>query len=213
MKTKALAALLLCGTLLTGLTACGGDSDVTMKQSDLPYGATLALKKEAGKPTIQYDSRFVPEECFDTLLTYYDCIVTQNAEQFASIQLPVYHDYQLETMLEGKYTDAQILENSHEAFKQYFGGEFAFAMLDITECLDKDASSTGENLLTMIDGLYEDAGKSEKFSDGVSDLREMKITRYLAAAGSGKDTETNCALEDETLVLLKYADKWYVIYN
>ena len=116
-------------------------------------------------------------------------------------------------VLGGEFTDADILKNTNEAMKEHFGGDYAFAMLDVTECIGKSDSSNAQNLLLLLDGLWEDAGKEGKFSDQVGKLEELKVTRYLTAAGSGENTETNCVLKDETLYLMEYQDQWYVFYS
>lgn len=214
MKKHGFAALLLSGVMLMTAAGCGGESSEDIVPQDaLPYGATITLKKQAGEPTVQYDARFLPDGAVDVLLAYYDSIVAEDAARFESIQLPMYHDYQLDTVLGGEFTDADILKNTNEAMKEYFGGDYAFAMLDVTECLGKSDSSNGQNLLLLLDGLWEDAGKEGKFSDQVGTLEELKVTRYLTAAGSGENTETNCVLKDETLYLMEYQDQWYVFYS
>lgn len=212
MKTHRIAALLLAGVMLTA-AGCGESSVLEISEDALPYGATLAKKITPGAPTLQYDSRYVPEECLDVVLKYYDCIEKNDLAEFQSIQIPFYHDYQLEKVLEGKYTDEEILTNTFDGLKEHFGGAFRFSMIDITDCVKKKPQSDLDELVGMMDAVWTDNGNSGKFSDDLSDIRALTVTRYLAAANSDEKGETGCALTGETLYVLNYQSQWYVIYN
>ena len=213
MKHRLFAALLLAGVMLTAASGCGESSSDVITENEMPYGSTLVKKIADGKPTLQYDDRFVPEECLDTVVKYYDCIAQNDVETFKAIQLPLYHDYQLNKVLEGKYTDEEILGNTHDELMYYVGGKFRFTMLDITDCTRKKPQSDLDNLITLLDSVWTDNGSKGKFSDDISDARTLTITRYLAKEDSQGKGETNTAMKDEKLYVLKYQSQWYVLYN
>lgn len=212
MKRNRIAALLLCGTLLS-LSGCGGSSSgTTVAEEDLPYGATMILQKNTDRPSIQYDKRFLTDDMVDTILRYYQCIEEQDAAAFTALQLPLYRDYELNTVYEGRFTDEDLIANAYTAFSSYFGGDFTFSMVDVTNCIIGDEYSTSASLLELLDGLSE-AQDGTHISEQIGDFYELTITRYLAAKDSGIHTETDCVLADETLFLLEYQDQWYIIYT
>lgn len=213
MKRRLFASLLLAGVMLTAAAGCGEDSGSVITENEMPYGSTLVKKVADGQPTLQYDDRFVPEDCLDVVLKYYDCIAKNDVETFKAIQLPLYHDYQLKTVLEGKYTDEDILANTHDELVYYVSGKFKFTMLDITNCVKKKPQSDLEELVTLLDSVWTDNGNQGKFSDGINDLRALTITRYLAKENSQEKGETNIVMKDEKLYVMKYQSQWYVLYN
>ncbi len=211
MKQKAIAALLLCGMLLTA-AACGDSSGTTVAEEDLPYGATLTLVKNTDLPSVQYDTRFLTEEMVQTVLAYYDSIEEQNTAAFTALQLPLYREYELNTVYENAFTDEDLIANAYAGFADYFGGDFKFSMIDITDCIVGDSYSTSAALLEMLDGLSEEKDGT-KISEDITEFYELTVTRYLAAADSDIHTETDCVVEGETLFLLQYLGQWYIIYN
>jgi len=214
MKKKAFAAFLLAGVLLTA-TGCGSEGSASSAaEPDLPYGATITLKKQEGEPTVQYDARYIPDAVIEKLLAYYDSIAKQDTALFSSFQLPLYHDYVVDQMLNGEYTDEDLLRNAHNAIVEYYGNkEFDFSMLDITECYRDDEIADRDDAINMLDSLWVQSGGEGSFSADVSETMELIVTRYLTDAGSGENAETASALKDEALFLVNYQGTWYLLYD
>ena len=212
MNTKKNAALMACGLMLAVCTACGESSGITIAEKDLPYGATLTRNDKDYAMGIQYDHRFIPEDCLHTVIDYYTAIQTQDVELFLSLQLPLYHDYQMNEVLGGEYTDEELVKNSYEAIKAFYGSDFIYSMIDITDGIAGTEYSTSANLLELLDDLAEDANQ-DKISDDIDAFYELTIDRYLTDVGSDVRSETDSALLEEKLFVFHYADDCYIIYN
>lgn len=211
-KTLRLCALTLAAAALLGASACGNGDSYLITEDDMPYGATMAVNKEDYVLPVQYDYRFVNEELLNIVLRYYYAIQKNDAELFAEIQHPLYMDYQLKEVMGDKYSNEEILENTHEALTEYNEGDFVFSFIDITDCVKGEDHTTSATLIEILDQLSEDADGS-KISKDITQFCELTITRYLADAGSGTKGETNIVLYDETLFAFECADEWYIIYN
>lgn len=205
---KALIPLAAAVLLLSG---CGGGEESTIAQDDLPYGATLAVDTKSYAVPVQYDSRKVPAALLQQVARYYDAIETENAEEFAAVQLPVFREYRLKT-LQGQYTEEDILGNTHDAVIQTFGEEFEYALIDITGFEEDPQTAEGAKLSATLDGIAEEMEES-KPSD-VTDLYvKMTISRYLTAKDSGVTGETNDVIADEILYAVKQGEDWFLIYS
>lgn len=210
-KTTRFCALTLAAMTLLSVSACG-DSDRTITEDEMPYGATIAVNKEDYILPIQYDYRFVNEELINIVLRYYYAIQQNDAELFAEIQHPLYMEYQLEEVLGGKYTNEEILDNTYESLSKLNEGDFAFSFIDITGCVKGESHTTSATIMDILDTLSEDAGGS-KLSKDITQFYELTITRYLTDADSEVKGETNTVLYDEILFAFECADEWYIIYN
>ena len=209
------AGVLLCAAgLLAVFTGCEASSSApeVIPESELPYGATLVKDVTNHVLPVQYDRRFLPAEAVDAALTYYDAIRSGDAEKFAAIQFPLWHDFNLEKTLGGEVTDAQILESTGKALKDFVGADFDFSLIDITGCVENEGHEATQNVLAVLDMIAEEKGQG-KVSPDISKFFEVTVTRYLTKKGSGKKGETDLSLKDELLYVFCHKDKWYVIYN
>ena len=209
------AGVLLCAAgLLAAFTGCEASSSApeVIPESELPYGATLVKDVTNHVLPVQYDRRFLPAEAVDAALTYYDAIRSGDAEKFAAIQFPLWHDFNLEKTLGGEVTDAQILESTGKALKDFVGADFDFSLIDITGCVENEGHEATQNVLAVLDMIAEEKGQ-DKVSPDISKFFEVTVTRYLTKKGSGKKGETDLSLKDELLYVFCHKDKWYVIYN
>lgn len=212
MHTKKLRAALAVLMSAAVLTACGGQSSTETSSAPLPYGATVTEVFEGKKLPVRYDYRYLKEEAADAVLEYYTAIQQNDLALFQSIQFPLWHDYFLGQLLGGQYTDADILTNTNTAMKEYVGGDFEYALIDITDSVRNDGYQAAQNIVQMLDDMSTDQGKGTVSGD-ISDFYELTVTRYLAKKGTNKPGETDTALLDEKLFVFCHSGKWYIIYN
>ena len=203
-------ALLFCGALAFSATACNKDDGI-ITEDEMPYGATMAVNLDDYILPVQYDYRFITEDMLDVITRYYYAIQTQNDELFQEVQFPLYHDYQLNEVLDGEYTDQVILENTHKAITEFNEGDFAFSFIDITDAEKGKEYTTSAPLLEIMDSLSEEKDGT-KISKKIKHFYELTITRYVADAGSNMKGETNKALQGEKLFVFQCEDKWYILY-
>lgn len=205
-------ALLLTVCPLTGCGKPYNNTDFNMTEEDMPYGSTLIKNTDFSVP-LQYDRRFIEDALAEKIGAYYHALQENDAAEFSALLFPLYHNYELETVYEGKYTDADIVKNTHEAMESIHGGEFDFALLDITDMITKQGVSENyDALYTMLDQLAEDNGQ-EPVTKDMQALYELTIDRYFCDKGAGIHGETNSLIEGERLFALKYKDTWYLIYT
>lgn len=215
MKRRFIAlagALLLAACPLTGCGKPYNNTDLNMTEDEMPYGSTLVKNTEFSVP-LQYDRRFIEDALAEKLGHYYHALQENDAAEFSAVLFPLYHNYEMETVYEGKYTDADVVKNTHDAMESLHGGEFDFALLDITEMITRQGISEHyDALYTMLDQLAEDSGQ-ESVTKDMQALYELTIDRYFCNKGEGIRGETNSVLEGERLFALKSKDTWYLIYT
>lgn len=214
-------ALLCTAALCTGvMTGCkdekssskAEDDGVTIDMEDMEYGATIRTDRKAYSIPLQYDRRFFDEEALKTLAAYYYSIQTNDAELFRSVQQPLYLDYLIKTVNQNKFTLEEMVQNSHDAMKERFGGEFEYALAYVEECATKDdAYSNIPMILNMIDDAASVAGEA-KISDKIETIYEMKVVLYLTEKGSGKQGEVGTQVPGTMLYMYQYDGSWYVVY-
>lgn len=200
------AALLLCP-----LTACGStEQKETIEQADMPYGSTLSMDIDRSVP-MQYDNRFIDSELVDKIAAFYHAVQENDPAEYLPLPFPMYHQYQLETVNEGKFKDEELLQYTHDYYQNILGEDFDFALIDVTGCNYKDGmSETRDSLVNMLDDLANEQG-SEPVSNKTEKLLELTINCYLTKKGSGEHNETNTSAEQETLYALLYDGQWYLI--
>ncbi|MBR3417554.1 MAG: hypothetical protein IKG82_02555, partial [Oscillospiraceae bacterium] len=123
MKRKFIAlagALLLTVCPLTGCGSTGSNNDLNLTEDEMPYGSTLVKVGELAVP-VQYDRRFLEDALVEKLAAYYHALQEKDSEAFSALMFPLYHNYELETVYEGKYTDADVVNNTHEAICESVG--------------------------------------------------------------------------------------------
>mgnify|MGYP006873162289 CR=1 FL=1 len=209
MNRKGFTALLLAGILLTA-AACGEESSTTggvqEAMEDMPYGATMTKISNTDRPSVLYDARYISDGMLEAVLGYYTAIQTQDADRFTALQFPLYRSYQLENVLGGEFTDADILASTYSALSEYNGGDFVFSMIEITDYSTGVDNSRTDELLALLDGISADQG-GDKISEDVTALCELTITRYLADADSDEHAETDTVLADEALFVMEYQSR------
>ena len=217
MKRKLIA---LAGVLLFAacpLTACekphkSENAGLNMTEDDMPYGSTLVKNTELAVP-MQYDRRFIDDDLAKTVAAYYHAIQEQDDAEFAGVLFPLYHTYEMETFYEGKYTDADILKNTHEGMQSIHGADFDFALIDILDLVKRQGVSNDlDSLAVMLNQLAADQNDTS-FSEDMQSLIELQIDRYLCDRGAGIKKETDSVIADEKLYAVKYKDQWYLIYT
>ncbi len=216
MRYRMIPAVLAGILTVCSLTGCGntgasGNTD-DINTEDLPYGSTISIDSSRSM-TISSDKRFIDDALTETIYTYYHSIETKDGEAFSSVMFPIYHEYQLSEYYEDEVTDQELLESTYDSIKEYFGYDFAYSFIDITDVKYKTGeSSSRDGLVMMLDQLAE--GKDIKpISDETQNLYEMTVTRYVDKQGSGTKKETEDSLVGETLFAIQYQGKWYLMYG
>ena len=210
-KTFRYAAAMLC-TVLTAASLAGCKSteeDGTIKQKDLPYGATITIKNNFAIK-IQYDERFLSQELVARVVEYYQSIQDRDAEKYAGVLFPMYHDYLLNTVSGGQSNNQEYVNNEYDNFKKTLGKAFDFSYLEISNAGRGKQYKDSAALLNSLDDIAKESGKSA-VSDKIDDIYELKMTCYLTEDQSGVRTETGCSLEDLSLFALHCDGKWYLI--
>ncbi len=206
----AVCALLLMGCSLTGCGASNSTDDIAEEQ--LPYGATISSDSSRSM-TFSYDKRFLDDALVDKLYTYYHAIETKDGEAFGSVLFPLYHDYQLTALYENTLTDQDIIDRTYDSIKEYFGYDFAYTFVDVTNLASQiGESSSRDALAVMLDQLAEDQDM-KAISDDTQKLYELTVTRYVDKKDSGNKKETEDSLVGETLFAIQYQNEWYLMYS
>ena len=216
MRYRMIPAVLAGILTVCSLTGCGntGASRNTddINTEDLPYGSTISIDSSRSM-TISSDKRFIDDALTETIYTYYHSIETKDGEAFSSVMFPIYHEYQLSEYYEDEVTDQELLESIYDSIKEYFGYDFAYSFIDITDVKYKTGeSSSRDGLVMMLDQLAEEKD-IKPISDETQNLYEMTVTRYVDKQGSGTKKETEDSLVGETLFAIQYQGKWYLMYG
>lgn len=193
------------------LTGCGGTTDAPDTQEELPYGATIT-KVTSREIAVCYDARYLEAALVDQIYAYYHAIQTKDAAEFSAALFPLYHDYQLEDVYGGELSDQELLDTTYDVITEYFGYDFEFALLDVTEAVTEDyLSADRDSLLFMLDDLAADKGQPS-VTEHTQNFYQLTVTRYVTEQGSGIRSETDDVLEGETLFAIQYDNEWYLIY-
>ena len=203
--------LTVCSLMGCGNSGASGNTD-DINTEDLPYGSTISIDSSRSM-TISSDKRFIDDALTETIYTYYHSIETKDGEAFSSVMFPIYHEYQLSEYYEDEVTDQELLESTYDSIKEYFGYDFAYSFIDITDVKYKTGeSSSRDGLVMMLDQLAEEKD-IKPISDETQNLYEMTVTRYVDKQGSGTKKETEDSLVGETLFAIQYQGKWYLMYG
>ncbi len=205
-------ALMLCAAMLTGCGTASSAEPAGTSAAPLPYGTTVTEVFTGKKLPVRYDYSYISEEAVDAVLSYYTAIQNDDAALFSGMQFPLWKNYFLSQVLGGQYTDEDILHNTHKAMNEYVGGEFEYALIDITDSVRNDGYQASQNIVQMLDDLSSDQGGGVISAD-ISAFYELTVTRYLAKKGTNQPGETDTALLDERLFVFCHKGQWYIIYN
>lgn len=210
MKHKLFAAIGAMLLTLCTLTGCGEKTE-SDPQDDMPYGATI-VKNTERDIAVSYDKRFLDDGLVDQIFAYYHAVQTKDAAEFSAALFPLYHAYQMEDVYGGELTDQDLMDSTYDAIAEYFGYDFAFSLLDVTDAITEDyVSPDRDSFLLMLDDLAADKGETP-VSEHTQNFYQLTVTRYVTEEGSGILQETDDVLEDETLFAIQYDNEWYLIY-
>ena len=194
------AALVLCVSCFAGCgskDSSGNTSNPTSRTAmeDLDYGATLRIDKKAYGVPMQYDKRFFEDEAsLQVIGNYYRSIAENDSALFEQVQLPAYLDYTIKTVHKSEFTTAELVQATHDSWKEHMDGDFAISLVDIVGC---EVSRTYTGITTILDMLY-----------------ELTVDVYLTPADSGiVGLETQTKKDGQVLFLFHVDDQWYLIYN
>ena len=208
---KPLSVALAACLLLTGCASGGNSSVKDVRHEDLPYGATLAFNQNTVIAS-QYDSRFITTDMRDAVLKYYHAIEMKDEDAFVSAQMPLWHDYTVNTVYGGVYTDLQLMKTKYDACAKVFGGSFRFAEISIEEAEECAPGSEGQQVLFVLDQLAADKNEP-KVSEESDGIWQLNVTRYLDVPESNTRGETKNVRTDDQLYLISWRSEWYVIIN
>ncbi len=213
MKRNLFAAAGMLLLSLCTLTGCGqSSSEHVYTEEQLPYGATIIEENTGVLPVIAYDSRFLDSALIGKIRTYYRSIQACDGDAFGALMFPLYHNYQLEEVYGGKFTDAQIVQTTYDNIKTYFNFDFDYTYIDITGCITEEGwSANRDGLIMMLDELAEQKGE-KKVSEDTQAVYELTVTRYVDKKDAGTDHETEYVMQDETLYAIQYQNEWYLMY-
>lgn len=206
-------AAVLCGAALL-LTGCAGGSSSSLpdqSMEEMPYGATLTHNTSAS-PSIQYDNRFLPEGAADAICRFYRAIQSKDVNLFVGVQFPLWHDYFINEYLEGKYTDEQILSNTNDSMREFFGGNFRYSLIDVTDCVVDTTHVETESIVAVLDDLAQEKGM-DRVSKDVDSFITVTVSRYFTEPSSTHKDITDRVLKDEKLYLMHHQQAWYVIFE
>ena len=193
------------------LTACGGESSgEDVAEAQLPYGATMCIEKD-GKIAMEYDKRFLDGELVQRLSEYYYAIASRNAELYTAQLLPLYHDYELQTLYGGLVDDKDILNNTYAELCNYYGKEFDFSMISVSDVIQEDYLDADRDAVKkMLIDLAADQ-KVENFEQSIDKFAQIKLTVYLTDRASGVKKETACSING-TMYGVHSQGKWQLVY-
>ena len=192
------AALVLCVSCFAGCgskDSSGNTSNPTSRTAmeDLDYGATLRIDKKAYGVPMQYDKRFFEDEAsLQVIGNYYRSIV----------------DYTIKTVHKSEFTTAELVQATHDSWKEHMDGDFAISLVDIVGC---EVSRTYTGITTILDMLD---SIQEGISGKIDVIYELTVDVYLTPADSGiVGLETQTKKDGQVLFLFHVDDQWYLIYN
>ena len=205
------ACLCAAACLIPCLTACEGSKpdDGTITESQMPYGATLTVSKSHGVP-IQYDKRFFDSDFLDAVANYYLGIQNKDVARYTAAQLPLYHDFELNTLYNGEYSEQDLINLYYDGIAEVMNGAFEFAFIDLADASKGTVYSDSNTLLSQLDQISNEKDGTQ-MSKNVDAIYELTVVRFLTEAGSNVRTETDDMLEDEELFAMHYLGKWYII--
>ena len=148
----------------------------------------------------------------DAVLKYYHAIEMKDEDAFVSVQLPLWHDYTVNTVYNGVYTDLQLMKTKYDACAKSFGGSFRYAEISIEDAELCAAESEGQQVLFVLDQLAADRNEP-KISEESDGIWQLNVTRYLDKQESNTRGETKNVLTDDQLYLINWRSEWYVIIN
>ena len=212
MKHRVLAAA--CAVLLGALSLAGcgesGPKEV-ITEDQLGYGATF-VNDFSRDIVLSYDSRFLDAALLDKIFTYYDAIQKKDGEAFGSVMFPLYHDYQMNTVYEGKKSEQDIAEIMNKAVREKYDYDYEYTFVEISDMISGNGvSQTRDSLLSMLNQLSQEKN-GKKITADVQSLYELNMTTYVAEKGSGIRGETPDVLKDNTLFAIQYQNEWYLMY-
>ena len=200
---KRLLCVLMCFIMTAAVfTGCDDDSSSmqNVEMEDLPYGSTLRELSDS-KIKICFDSRYFSDDAMKTLSDYFYALETQDVELFKKTLNTDYVDY-LEKNGTAKLDD--YLKAVYEGDTQSIGDGLKYTYIEVIDAGDSKSDTKINEISELMDNVYSENNKKEKFSDSVKDAKyaSLSVTGEL----NGKSyTNTN-----HTIYVFECEDGTYI---
>lgn len=200
-KTTALLSVLVLGASL--LTGCGSNGP-TIKEEELPYGATMREDKSTHALPISYDRRFMNEEQAAVLTDYLYAVQTCDGESYGKNTIDFYADYQLNEVYAGQYADLDGMVTAlHASMAEATAEDFTYAMITVDN-FTQERSVSG--LGTMLEVLTKLSG-DENFTESVTDCWAVEM-QWLIVYNNGA---SNVVVNEQYVYMFEIGGKYYCV--
>ena len=174
---KKIICILMCFvTSAMMFTGCDDNNNNSVPEKiemeDLPYGYTLRNLNDA-KIKICFDGRYFSDEAMTVLADYYYALQTQDLELFKKTQNADYIKY-LEK--NSGSTLKEYLSSIYNDDVQSIGEGLKYTYIEVTDAGDSKADTEINEISDLMDNIYTENGKTEKFSDTVKDAKYAALT-------------------------------------
>ncbi len=184
-KITALLSVLVLGASV--LTGCGSNGP-SIKEEELPYGATMREAKNDFSLPITYDRRFMNEEQAAVLTDYLYAMQTCDGDLYKKNTLDFYADYQLNEIYAGQYEDLDAMMTAlHDSVAEATAEDFTYVMITVDN-FTQERSVSG--LGTMLEVLTNISG-NENFTDTVTDCWAVEMQWLLVYDGGASSVVIN----------------------
>lgn len=196
--TALLSVLVLGASVLTG---CGSNGP-SIKEEELPYGATMREDKSGNSLPITYDRRFMNEEQAAVLTDYLYAVQTCDGDLYKKNTLDFYADYQLNEIYAGKYEDLDAMMTAlHASVAEATAEDFTYVMITVDN-FTQERSVSG--LGTMLEVLTKISG-DENFTDTVTDCWAVEMQWLLVYDGGASSVVVN----EQYVYMFEIGGKYY----
>lgn len=196
--TALLSVLVLGASVLTG---CGSNGP-TIKEEELPYGATMREDKSSHSLPITYDRRFMNEEQAAVLTDYLYAVQTCDGDLYKKNTLDFYADYQLNEIYAGQYEDLDAMMTAlHSSVASATAEDFTYVMITVDN-FTQERSVSG--LGTMLEVLTDISG-DKNFTDTVTDCWAVEMQWLLIYDGGASSVVIN----EQYVYMFEIGGKYY----
>lgn len=170
--------LLIC-TIMSASIFCGCDDGDSVPMEDLPYGSTMRQLNDASV-TICFDGRYFTDEEMKMVSDYFYAVQTKDVELFKKTLNPDFVSY-LEINSNQNLED--FLTNISMEDAAALGENFQYSYIEAVSCGDKSDDMQIEEIIDLMNTIYEENGKDESFRDTIKD--EKFATLNITANSDG----------------------------
>ncbi|MGN1480896.1 hypothetical protein [Porcipelethomonas sp.] len=196
MIAMVFSAVLFCG--------CSEEEDISnMKEEDMPYGSTMR-QTSSHDIDMLFDRRFFTDEEMNKLADYYYSVQTKDTELFESTQPKYYIDYLKENS--GQEVSDFINEVSEDTVAA-LGESYKFISIEATNCGGRNADTNIDDIITMLNGIYEENGAEKSFEETLTDVKFALLD--LTASPDGESNEYSYT--DKIIYIFDCEDGIYII--